>query len=665
MDKEPNAQDEAAPVNWQEFVGAWLKELKAADEEEKGWREDAQKAVDLYRGGKTGRTATSGAVFNIYHANVEVLGPALYNSTPKPDVRRRYSDGDEAGKIVSQVIERGLSFSTDQYDFDDVMQQCTQDGINCSRGIARIRYEPVITMGADGTPAKIDESVRAEYVPWKAFRRGPGRVWSDVSWIAFEHYLPKTEIEKLAPDLASRSDMPYRYSSGGIKDVDDGSPNPDAPGRRMHVWEIWDRDSRRVVFVSPDFAEQPIAVIDDPLGLVDFYPIPRPLQLLKTTGSLIPVTMLSTYEHLIRELDETSKRIIKLTKQVRVRGGIAGTTLDLKAIAEADDGELVQLTTADSALSTMAGGIEKMIAWFPIEPTVRAISELMVARDTIKQQIYEVTGIADIVRGATKATETATAQQLKAQFGSVRIQKHQGEVARFARDLFRIKAEILCEKFEPQTLVTMTGVNIDANLVGLMRSDQMRAYRIDIETDSTIRNDVVRNQEQMALFLQGTAQYLQAVGPMVQQGIVPAGEAVKLFTAFARAFKLGKQAEDTLEALGNNAEKAQIIPPQMIEAEKAKAEVALKQQQTMAEIEMKKGEIGQKLQTDAVKAGNDARALELERQKLDLERARLAMEDERWRAELNTRTRDASMKDAREREKAAANSAPPMIGPMM
>ncbi|MCQ4187755.1 hypothetical protein FK515_29740, partial [Klebsiella pneumoniae] len=75
------------------------------------------------------------------------------------------------------------------------------------------------------------------------------------------------------------------------------------------------------------------------------------------------------------------------------------------------------------------------------------------ARDQCKQTIYEITGISDIVRGASDAGETATAQQIKSRFASIRLQKMQAEVARFAADLIRIKAEIMCELYQPQTLL--------------------------------------------------------------------------------------------------------------------------------------------------------------------------------------------------------------------
>ena len=67
-------------------------------------------------------------------------------------------------------------------------------------------------------------------------------------------------------------------------------------------------------------------------------------------------------------------------------------------------------------------------------------------------------GISDILRGSTNASETATAQQIKSQWGSMRLKRIQADVANFIRDLIRLQAEIIGEQFQPETLKSMTGL---------------------------------------------------------------------------------------------------------------------------------------------------------------------------------------------------------------
>src|SRR5690606_29912885 len=73
---------------------------------------------------------------------------------------------------------------------------------------------------------------------------------------------------------------------------------------------------------------------------------------------------------------------------------------------------------------------------------------------------YELSGISDIMRGATEAEETLGAQQLKSQYGSVRIRMKVDELQRVARDVARLTAEIIAEKFDQATLLQMAQMTI-------------------------------------------------------------------------------------------------------------------------------------------------------------------------------------------------------------
>ena len=174
-------------------VELWLEKISAAKLEEKDWRESAHKAVSVYEAGKDQNSA-----FNIYHANVETIVPALYNSTPIPDVRRRYDpepiDPSEfaglppeqaeaamqqaqqqmdaigkAHRTVAELTERGLSYSVDGYDFDDVIEDAVRDAAVTGRGVVRLRYLPEVEQTEQG-PKLIGEDLRCELVPWNRFR---------------------------------------------------------------------------------------------------------------------------------------------------------------------------------------------------------------------------------------------------------------------------------------------------------------------------------------------------------------------------------------------------------------------------------------------------------------------------------------------------------------
>jgi len=569
----------------------WLKKIKKAKKDEEAWRKDAEKAIAVFEADEEqwSKTGAKPVSFNIYHSNIETMVPAVYNSTPIPDIRRRFDDPDPIAKAAADVIERALSYTVDQYEFDGVMHAAVRGALIGGRGVVRVRYKPMMTQQPDpATQQPVDvkgyEEVICELVPWDRYIRGPARSWSEMPWIAFEHDLTQDEIAELAdPETAEGVKM-----DGERGDKDDAKPDAGIY-KTTKVYEVWDKKSATVFFLEDKKAALPLKVEPDPLQLPGFWPIPRPLQPLMRETSLTPICPYTVYASLLDELDSVTKRISKLGRQVRVRGIYdAELKADLQSLMNADDGTYLPAEDA-TRFAQGAGGLEKAIAHFPIEPTVLALRELYTQREQIKQTIYEVTGIADVVRGATEASETATAQQIKAQYAGLRVQNLQKEVARFARDIFRMKAALFCTHFSTENLSMMTG--IDARQAEpILRSDAMRSFRIDIETDSTIRGDVTRSLDQINQFIQGTGAFVQSVGAMAQAVPTLIGPMMDVYAAFARKFDLGKQAEDALDKM------PQLVQQFMQQQQAAQQQPSPEVQKAQIEAEARKAEIGHKQQ---------------------------------------------------------------------
>lgn len=680
-----------------DLVKLWLDQIERSGTDEKKWREDAEKAEDVYQSKEGSRNRE----FNIFHANIETIVPALYNSTPIPDVRRRFADKDPVGKVVSDIIERSLSFAVDAYDFDGTMHATIKDSEITDRGVARVRYVPYFAGEGEQETLSYAE-VTCEHVPWRDFRRGPGRFWGEVPWEAFRHYLSKDEIAKLIPEDINIEDIPLNYSSDGSTDKKEKDPKSDVFKRAM-VWEIWDKDSKKVLFICQDYHERVLKSDDDPLQLTKFFPTPKPLQAIEQTASLVPVTPLRIYESLVDELNIVTRRITKLIKTLRARGLYGGNPLDMKAVGEAEDGELVPAT--DAMAFMQAGGLEKAIHWYPLDPTTMAIKTLYEQREAIKQTIYEVTGIADILRGATDPGETLGAQQLKAQWGSLRIQRRQSEVARFARELFELKAEIIATKFDWPLLSKMTGIELPTQeqkqtvqalmqqvqqdqqqgqeippqimaqadgaqklvsqpsqeeVMQLLQDDISRNYRIDIESDSTIRNDLSRNQQTMNMFLQGTAQFGQAMGPIIMADASMKPMVMEIYGAFARQFKLGRQAEDAIDAATEQAQKTKDQPPPpdpKIEAEKMKAEIVKQKADMDAQAQQQKMQFEQQKAQMDLQAAQQKHAMELQKMQaeLQMQREEIQIMREKMGMEMQAAQQKAAVDAEAMEHKAALN----------
>src|SRR6266850_7266427 len=125
----------------------WKKELQLAGKREKDWRDAAEKIIKRYRGEEKKKNR-----FNVLWANTEILRPAVYNSKPNPDVRRRFRDADPVGKAVGEVLERSLFVLVDGDSTDGAIRNDVLDALLPGRGISRIRYVPKLAPSGETAP---------------------------------------------------------------------------------------------------------------------------------------------------------------------------------------------------------------------------------------------------------------------------------------------------------------------------------------------------------------------------------------------------------------------------------------------------------------------------------------------------------------------------------
>jgi len=646
-------------------VRRWLSEIALADEAESEWRNEGREIYDLYEAEKT-----TGNAFNILWSNTETLLPAVYNSTPEPDVRRRFRDPDTVGKVASTVLERALSYQVDDYDFNTEIEDTILDILLPGRGVARIVYEPhfvkvtsqgiqaSVSAGAyevrEGSPTEtvedsyekiVEQDARVEQVQWDKFRRGPGKRWRDVPWVSFEHdFTYDMACEKFGDEIASQ----LKYEDGETKAIKDSSQQGKelkAIFKTCKVHEIWDKEERRVLFISPTFRKKPVLEVQDPLKLRQFFPMPRPVYAIKNSRTLVPKPLYRMYKRQAVELDKVSARINKIVYALKVRGMYASHIKEAADLLDADDNGMIAIE--NPSLIAESGGLDKMIWILPLDALAKALEYLYNARDQLKQAIYEITGLSDIMRGATHASETASAQQLKIQWGALRIQRLQRDIQRFIRDLMRLKAEVIAEQFTPDQLAQMTNVQLPdeqakmqaqqaiqqagmqqqppppqaqqvlsqptwTDVVNLMRSDAMRQYRVDIETDSTVADTINRDMQGLAEVLGQVSQILGSVA----SGL-PMDVAKTIALAVVRRARMGSAVEDAIEAL-------QQPPPQQpppdnslqvaqVHAEN-KTQIAQIQEQTKQQLaELKQHAEDQRLQfLEQMKAAREQHAVELD-----------------------------------------------------
>jgi len=642
-DTEASLESKTGKAKPSEIVSRWLRELDAADRHESTWRDRAEKIGKLYadeRDRAITEEVNSGLRrFNILFANTEVTRGALYSQTPTPDIRRRFLDKDPVGRVGATILGRSISaqiaYQHDGEDFDSVLKACVFDMALPGRGVARIKYVPTINSYQNRVPVEpptdgavlpedvqedaqgmfrmeqvddvVNECVEVDYVEWSMFRYSPAKRWKKVRWVAFGELLTRDDlIKQFGEKIGSAVNM--KWMPKGIEDTEENRIF-----KRALVWTIWNKTQRRCIVVTDGYKDAPLKEQDDPLKLEGFFPMPPPLYDIARTDSLVPVPEYAIYQDHAMQLDAIEERIAALTDALRYRGVRDSSVEELEGLASAGDNKFVPVK--DYRQFMEKGGLSQAFQVLEIADLASVILELVKQADSKKQQIYEIIGLSDIMRGATKATETLGAQELKNQWGSIRLGPRQAEVQRFARDLVRLMAEVIAEHFSPKSLAVMTGIQLFdtvaekqqamqmaaqpqqqpqqpqqaveqaeskdprfdrptwEEVTAVLRDDKLRSFRIDIETDSTIQPNADNEQKNRVSLVTAVTSYMEKALPAVQQGILPKKFAAELLVFAVRAFKSGPQIEELLDEWSGNEMEQEKQSPELVQLQQENAQL--------------------------------------------------------------------------------------------
>jgi len=578
------------PAKQEALAKKWLGEIDDALKREKKFRETAQKCVDLYEAKEPEQTP-----FAILYSNTEVLAPSVYNTDPIPIVSRRFKDPDPLGKAVSEVSTRTLKYlieakSQDYDSFGENMQAAVLDALVTNRGLTRFKY----------VPHELGECVYGEAVRWDKFLHGYARTWKKVPWICFEWDMSEQELRKNFPDVPL--DM-NRLSSGTISDeeAEKAESKEQLTGVKLFkVYEVWNKNDHKVMFFSKVAPKNVLRIVDDPLGLSGFFPIPKPLNFMRKITTLVPTPLYVQYQQQAAELNDITRRLKAIIKAIKYRGAYNGAIEGIDKLLSADDQDMIPLENLQSMPDGM--GIDRMLWVVPVQELAATAQSLYQQREQVKAVIYEITGISDIIRGSSAASETATAQNIKAQWGTLRLKKMQREVQRYCRDGLEIALEIAAGKFEVQTLVQMTGAPFltaeqkqgiqaktqqmqmmaqqaaqQAQMTGqpappppppippelqnmlaapswedidsLLKRQLTLHYKVDIETNSTIDAEASQDKQDISELLNALSQFLNGLAPLVEKGMMPFAVAKDMLLVIARRYNFGSQLEDSLNSM--------------------------------------------------------------------------------------------------------------------
>lgn len=659
---QPHGDDKEAKDLWK--ISRWVQEITLYDRETQVWYERGKRILRRYKDERSPREDNVNR-YNVLWANTQTLLPALYARNPKPDIQRRFKDADPVGRVTSDILERSVTYFCDTTSFGASNRQCVLDYLLPGRGTVWCRYVPHMKQvavpvelsndvmeGEEGqspqTQEVVDyEEVLTDYVHPSDFGHNICRTWDEVYCVWRIVYMTRDELVKRFKDKGQDVPLDYIPSSLNNTKLDDGIG-------KATIYELWDKTRRVAVWFHKTIPEA-LDLRDDPLKLDGFFPCPKPILTNLCNDSLIPTPFYTEYQDQALELDSLTARIAAVQRCLKVAGAYDASAQALgRILSEGVDATLIPVESW--ALFAEKGGIQGAISFLPIQEIAAALLSMYQAREQVKNDLHEISGIPDIVRGDSNPQETLGAQQIKTSFATNRISDQQREIQRFVRDTIRIMVNIICNHFQIATIKEISGVRLLTNqekqmyrpkpptpqqpgmppmppppppplppnvtpdqmedmmsapswedVQALIKNNALRCFRIDIETDSTIKADEEADKASRIEFLKAVGGFLQQAqtAGAAQPEMVPVLGQMLMFGV--RGFPVGKELEGSLttalQKLEKMASSGQGKPnPEVM---KVQGEQQLAQQKQQGEMQLAQSKMQSQMQLEQAKLHAD------------------------------------------------------------
>lgn len=631
----------------------WLEMVKDAQKPYETYQAKCDNIDKLYADLKQLSGANAERQMQIFWANLEVLKPSIYARPPVPVVTGRFKDRKPLVRHASEILERCLVTSFDMEDINQTMLLLRDDLAVNARGVAWVRLEE----DAEG-----NKRIAYDHIDRKDFSHDPARKWKEVGWGARKTYKTTEEMRLRFEEHSGNAYLSAKYEE---RKDDDGY----AGEKKACVWEMWNKTKGVVVW----FAEGPDEVLDIRapfLNLEGFFPFPRPVYGTLERNSLKPVPDFLYCKDQLEEINELTARISALAEALKLKGFYSAGGEDVATAIEtamaATDNNAVLIPVPNAAAFGGNGTMKDAIVWMPVKEVAEVVTALVALRRQMIEDVYQVTGLSDIMRGATDPNETLGAQQLKSQYGNIRIRDRQADLIRIARDMTRIAGEIMAEQFDPQTLMAMSQYDevptqaqvsqqvqaikqkvmqaandpqmvaqAQANpqvaeqflsqtenevrqlqgqvtfeqVVQFLKDERLRPFVLEIETDSTIQPDEDAAKQRTTEFLGALATALSQLAPMVQNQPQSAEFASEVLKFAVAPFRAGRQLEAAIDSFADKMKEVASQPKEDPEAKIREAEAMAAQQDAQAkaaQTQAKMAETNAKLQEIAATAKADA-----------------------------------------------------------
>jgi len=649
----------------------------------------------------------------------KIRQPLILSRAGIPIGKDTTQDGrDHLGATSALLLERLAVNLAKSFDFMDVLEDCRDDALATSFTTARVYYErdtetqkvkeyvqgqpddqgQVNYFDAEGNPIdpatlKADdegqyiehdevvevthEKICLEPVLYNAMYVDPEcRRWRRAKRWAFEEYYSVPEFKEIFGDAA--------YLELSLGDQEKNKEKSKRKEKTIRVYEYWDAYDKEVYWFadeSRDFIKPrgdyytPIEGEESDTGnglydLEQFVPAVKPLIINAPIDEFWPVPEYDQLCDLFEEIHTLFARMMSISKAIR---GILIYDKNVQglsaAVSASRDAETFGVPNLAQALAAAGGKLDNVAQYLNILPLIQSLQSISEQLEQRLNTIQRLTGTGDLLQGMqsnTSRDRTLGEAQMLEKYANNQLAEFQRKMQEFVRDCYQLMTECALKNFSdaslerymmPQTLPPEHQKNYPAAL-GMLKDD-MKRFRIELETDSTIALNE-QYDKAMRIELVGTAtSALEKVAQIAESQPALLEIELRFLKHLVQGFRQSKMfQQDISEAIDNVIKQSQEAaknapPPFDVEQAKHAIEQGKLQQQaqeSQANNQLKVFEIQSKQQLETARMQQEQMFKQLDAQ---VQNFKTQMEIGKSQAELQLAYAELSTGLAQAREEMA------------
>jgi hypothetical protein len=520
---------------------------------------------------------------------------------------------------------------------------------------------------------KADEKAILEVVQYSDYDCSDARNEQEIEWQSRRAFLDRAQAEeKFGKEIAK--DLKYdSYPEVIKKDI---ARKDDKFEGKAELFEIWCQATGKVYWMQKGGDKSVLEVSDPPVKFEKFYPC-SVIRQSADPDSVVPVSDYAHVKDQILEVERLTTRIHAVTQAIRTNQ-LYDATLG-NQVEQLYTGDLKVIPVTNWPSYKQRGGLANGIESLNIEPYINALNVLQGARQTALQQLYETLKVSDLLRGTSEQYKSATANRLESQWSSLGLIVRQNMFAKFISDAVANLGTIIAEQFEPDTIFDVADADalieptiftpepppappieemgldgmpmmpsmappppdplqkideMKQQILGILRDNKQRSYRIEVATDSMIAIDQAQQAQEGTQLIQTAGAFFDQMRGLVDQYPPLIDFSISLFQNMIKRFKGGKELDGiftkALQQIGEIAKAKEEAAKQPPPPDPVMQEMQARMQIAQIESQTRLQQTQMEAQDKAVK-----NQLEMQNQQLKMQRdqleAQLSVQDQQFK----------------------------------